>query len=418
MADRPLKLYSELATWWPLLSPPSHYVEEAADLRPALHAAPDAPPRTLLELGSGGGSLAFHLKGDFQLTLTDRVGRDARQSTARSTPSASTSRATCARSTSGARSIIVLIHDAIMYCTDPASVQRGAGDRGAALPSRRRDAAPPGLREGDLHAQTPITAAKMAPDGRALRYLEWTTDPDPADDTFQTLYVFAMREADGTTAVEHDLHLEACSIAPRGSSGCRRPASRRAPASTPGSATCSSRAVAMVFACEPWSRVGVGPRPRRSRRHPRDRRRVVPAPVDARDVRGRVATIPRSPASSRASPATAHRRVLRDLVPARRTAHQQPGDPAGAPPADGWLDRSARHVLEPRAERRGACAPRWKSGAPTTRRAGCTRGWGSAWQASGTTTTPIPVEDALILWRDPAETPARWTKRLKAGRRL
>jgi hypothetical protein len=45
-------------------------------------------------------------------------------------------------------------------------------------------------------------------DGRGLRYLEWTTDPDPGDDTFQTLYLFALREPDGATRVEHDLHIE------------------------------------------------------------------------------------------------------------------------------------------------------------------------------------------------------------------
>ncbi|HYZ87633.1 MAG TPA: hypothetical protein VE621_24670, partial [Bryobacteraceae bacterium] len=57
-----LRMYDELASWWPLISPPHHYVEEAEDLLPWLigphHAA---PARTLLELGAGGGSLAFHL---------------------------------------------------------------------------------------------------------------------------------------------------------------------------------------------------------------------------------------------------------------------------------------------------------------------------------------------------------------------
>ena len=38
-----------------LLSPPSHSVEEAADLLPTLMQAADATPKTLLELGSGGG---------------------------------------------------------------------------------------------------------------------------------------------------------------------------------------------------------------------------------------------------------------------------------------------------------------------------------------------------------------------------
>ena len=41
-----------------------------------------------------------------------------------------------------------------------------------------------------------------------MRYMEWSWDPDPSDDTFETLYVFALREADGPTHVERDLHRE------------------------------------------------------------------------------------------------------------------------------------------------------------------------------------------------------------------
>lgn len=33
MTEEPrLRLYSDLAVWWPLMSPPSHHVEEAQDL--------------------------------------------------------------------------------------------------------------------------------------------------------------------------------------------------------------------------------------------------------------------------------------------------------------------------------------------------------------------------------------------------
>ena len=43
---------------------------------------------------------------------------------------------------------------------------------------------------------------------RGLRYLEWTWDPDPADDTYEVDYAFLLREADGATWVEHDRHVE------------------------------------------------------------------------------------------------------------------------------------------------------------------------------------------------------------------
>ena len=56
------KLYTELATWWPLLSPPGDYLDEANFFRRVLVAAGLPPAPTLLELGCGGGNNAVHLK--------------------------------------------------------------------------------------------------------------------------------------------------------------------------------------------------------------------------------------------------------------------------------------------------------------------------------------------------------------------
>ena len=44
------------------------------------------------------------------------------------------------------------------------------------------------------------------PDGRALRYLEWTWDPDPADDLTETAFAFLLRGSDGTVSVESERH--------------------------------------------------------------------------------------------------------------------------------------------------------------------------------------------------------------------
>jgi SAM-dependent methyltransferase len=69
------RLYGELAPWWPLLSPPSHYIDEAAQINARITREAGWSTRrgrTALELGSGGGSLAFHLKRRFAMTLVDR----------------------------------------------------------------------------------------------------------------------------------------------------------------------------------------------------------------------------------------------------------------------------------------------------------------------------------------------------------
>jgi len=196
-------MYTDLATWWPLLSPPSHYVEEAADLLPSLLNATDSP-RTLLELGSGGGSLAFHLKQRLQLTLTDL-----------SPEMVAISRAVnpeCEHAVGDMRFLdlgrqfdLVFIHDAIMYLTDEGSVRAAlataarhcrAGGGLVVVPDCVRETFEPGTETG----------GEDAPDGRGLRYLEWDWDPDPHDHTFETTYAFLLREPNADMRVEMDRH--------------------------------------------------------------------------------------------------------------------------------------------------------------------------------------------------------------------
>lgn len=198
------QLYDSLAEWWPLLSPPEEYVAEAADLLPRLGKLPNSP--TLLELGSGGGSLAFHLKAHFRLTLTDRSPRMLAVSRAINPE--------CEHLQADMRSLrldraydVVLVHDAIMYATDPEAVQATlqtaathcrSGGIVAVLPDHIRETFTP----GDDHG------GHDAADGRGLRYLEWVWDPDPSDDTYTVDYAFLLRSSNGVVSVVHDRHIE------------------------------------------------------------------------------------------------------------------------------------------------------------------------------------------------------------------
>ena len=196
-----LRFYDELAPWWPLFSGPEHYGEEAADLLPRLgHAG-----GSLLELGAGGGSLAFHLKRHFRMTLTDR-----------SPAMLDVSRAInpeCEYFVGDMRSLrldrefdVVLVHDAIMYATEPADVL--ATLRTAAVHCRR------GGRVAVLPDYVKETFTEGTDDGgedgggRGFRYLEWRWDPDPDDHTYIVDYAFMMRGPDGQVRVEHDRHIE------------------------------------------------------------------------------------------------------------------------------------------------------------------------------------------------------------------
>jgi SAM-dependent methyltransferase len=200
------RLYDDLAAWWPLLSPPSEYEDEAADLLPRLKPVSDSGVATLLELGAGGGSLASHLKHHFRLTLTDRAPGMVAVSQALNPE--------CEHIVGDMRTLrlgrqfdVVLIHDAIMYATEPVAVRAAlqtaalhcrAGGKVAVLPDFVRETFVPGTDHGGHDAE----------DGRGLRYLEWAWDPDPSDDTYLVDYAFLLRTGDGSVTVAHDRHVE------------------------------------------------------------------------------------------------------------------------------------------------------------------------------------------------------------------
>jgi SAM-dependent methyltransferase len=199
-----LWLYDELASWWDLFSPPSHYVEEAEDLLPELLAASDPPPRTLLELGAGAGSLAYHLKAHLDLTLTD-LSPQMLEVSRRHNPE-------CAHALGDMRTLdlgrtfdVVLVHDAIIYATVEASLD-------AVIATAYRHLRPGGgavfvpdcVQETFEPATT--TGGEDGADGRALRYLQWTWDPDPDDHSYEVAWAFLRREADGSVRADSDRH--------------------------------------------------------------------------------------------------------------------------------------------------------------------------------------------------------------------
>jgi SAM-dependent methyltransferase len=181
-----LRMYDDLAAWWPLLSPPEDYTEEIEDLFTRFER--ELPPEgsTLLELGSGGGSYASHLKRRFRLTLTDispamlAVNRSVNPECEHLLGDMRTLRL-------DRRFDMVLIHDAIMYATTPAAVRATLGTAAyhcrpgglvVVLPDYVRETFEPGTDNGGHDGA----------DGRGLRFLEWTWDPDPNDDTYVVDY--------------------------------------------------------------------------------------------------------------------------------------------------------------------------------------------------------------------------------------
>lgn len=197
-------MYTDLAAWWPLISPPQDYADEAVVLAGLLRSG-QRPVRTMLELGSGGGHVAHHLSKDVEsMTLVDLSPQMLTIS--------STLNPHCEHLVGDMRSVrlsrefdAVLVHDAVDYLLSEQDV-------GALAATIREHLAPGGVAvlAPDHVAETFEPGTQCggcdAADGRGARYLEWTWDPDPRDSWVQGEYAFVLREADGYVHTAHESH--------------------------------------------------------------------------------------------------------------------------------------------------------------------------------------------------------------------
>ena len=198
-------MYGDLARWWPLISPPSEYVEEAVDLLPELMSATETPPVTLLELGSGGGSLAYHLKAHLRLTLSDLSPQMLEVSRAIN-PECEHIQGDMRSLRLGRQFDVVFIHGAIVYLTTE-------NDLRAAIATAFSHCRPGGIAvfQPDYILETfQASTSHVGHDGagRSLRYLEWVRTQTPIDNHYLTEYVLLLHEEGKPVEVVHDTHEE------------------------------------------------------------------------------------------------------------------------------------------------------------------------------------------------------------------
>ena len=199
-----MRIYGELAPWFHLLTHPSEYAEEAAYYTQVIVAVSDGRARTLLELGSGGGNNASHMKARFDCTLTD-LSEEMLELSLTINPECEHVPGDMRTLRLGRTFDAVFVHDAVMYMTTEedlrsvvktAAVHVAPGGVVLLVPDTIRETFAPGVDQGGHDGD----------DGRALRYLEWTYDPDPDDTTFEVDFAVVLHEPDATTRVVHDHH--------------------------------------------------------------------------------------------------------------------------------------------------------------------------------------------------------------------
>ena len=199
-----MRIYGDLAPWFHLLTAPADYAGEAARYRTLiLEEVSDA--HTLLELGSGGGNNASHLRERFACTLSDlspqmlTLSRELNPGCEHVLGDMRTLRL-------GRTFDAVFVHDAVMYltteddlraCMETAFAHTRPGGVALFAPDCTRETFAPGTDHGGHDGD----------DGRALRYLEWTHPPAAGEPSFAVDYVVVLSEPGSEPRVVHERHL-------------------------------------------------------------------------------------------------------------------------------------------------------------------------------------------------------------------
>ena len=197
------RLYKDLASWFTLLTAPEDYAEEAEFYRKTILSACDSPLKTLLELGSGSGNNASHLKAHFAMTLVDLSPEMLAVSHAMNPE--------CEHIQGDMRTVrlyrqfdAVFIQDAITYMTtgkdlrsafETAFIHCRPGGVALFAPDCTRETFRPSTSHGGHDSEK-----------RSMRYLEWTWDPDPTDTTYTADFAYLLREGSDISC-EYDRHI-------------------------------------------------------------------------------------------------------------------------------------------------------------------------------------------------------------------
>ena len=203
--SRAPRLYTDLAWVWPFVSPPEDYPEEVETFRARFgrHGVPDGAP--VLHLGCGGGSIDWHLKRHYRVTGVD-VSSGMLAHARSLNPEVEYLEGDMRDVRLGREFGAVLLHDAVAYMTTPADL-RAAYTTAAAhlapggvlvtLPEELRSRFRQHRVQSETHARGDVSVTTVEVD----------YDPDPADTSFESTYMFLIRQPGRPLQIEIDTHL-------------------------------------------------------------------------------------------------------------------------------------------------------------------------------------------------------------------
>ena len=200
-----MRLYADLAEWWPLFSDRAAYRRETAQFLRLIRQSTRPAPATVLELGSGGGNSAFFMKRRLEMTLVD-LSPGMLEVSRRLNPE-------CEHVRGDIRTVrlertfdAVFVHDAICHMTEEASLR-------AAMKTAYIHCRPGGvaLFVPDFVRETFVAGTDQGGGDsgrRSVRFLQWIVDPDPGDTTYVVDFAILLRERGRRARVVHDHHVQ------------------------------------------------------------------------------------------------------------------------------------------------------------------------------------------------------------------
>lgn len=196
------RMFRDLARFWPLISAPAESAEEAASYERAFEEHSTQPIRTLLEIGSGGGNNASHLKRRFEMTLVD-LSPDMIEVSRKLNPELEHLEGDMRTVRLGRTFDAVMIHDAIAYMTTEEDLR-------AAIATAAAHLKPGGMAlfvPDDLAETYRPSHSSGGNDGEnaGVRYLMWSHAPRGT--TIRTTFVYVIVEGDSSPRVEWEDHV-------------------------------------------------------------------------------------------------------------------------------------------------------------------------------------------------------------------
>lgn len=199
-----LRLYAELADWWHLFTTPEDYTYETAFYTKVIKDELGDKAKTMLELGSGGGNSAFHLKKHFNMTLVD-LSENMLNVSKRINPECEHYIGNMIDFRTDKKFDVIYVQDAIAYMNteenlrktiETAFIHCRPGGMALLIPDFTRD-----------NFKSTIVTGGHDRDKRGLRYMEWIWDPEPSDTSYLSDMVYMVKDDSGQMSCVYDRHI-------------------------------------------------------------------------------------------------------------------------------------------------------------------------------------------------------------------